>query len=633
MEDVLFYQNYTPVADVSTIAICIIFLFLLQSTYTIKQRNLTLFYMADFFVIIAAGTNIIFHQAADNLTADNTVWVYVFRNISYISLILTEVLFCSYVRNLVDISAKYRKYLDIALWGMFAVFAAFEISGPFTKLGFYIDSDLHIHQNYYLDVFRFAYIYYDLIFVGMLVAYRKKFILKMFRCIRNVVLVSFLIMAIQAEFLQTSYTCITYTFTILALLFLFHYNSYDTNTGTLDSRAFNAYIRDMKNNKFSLICVYLQDMSFDKLQGMDIDFFRFSERLFKDSCTFRIRDDKLVLVYRDEKNKNAAQVIDKLIRDFDKLYEKYRIDYRLVLIHSDEALRHGDEYLALNEFIASKVPVNAAYTCQKKDIENFQKSRYILEELRDIHVRQNLEDERVTVYCQPVLNTQTNLFTSAEALMRLELPECGMVFPDQFIPLAEKRDYIHTLSKIILNKTCKQIKRLESRGCQIERISVNFSIQELRDKNFCDDVTGIIQKNNIPYEKIAVELTESRNEKDFENVKNIMNNLQKLGVKFYLDDFGTGYSNFERIIGLPIDIIKFDRSLTIMAGRNQESRFLVGSFSDIFKKSNYQILFEGIEDEQDEMQCKEMNALYLQGYKYSKPIPIEQLESFLKKVS
>lgn len=215
--------------------------------------------------------------------------------------------------------------------------------------------------------------------------------------------------------------------------------------------------------------------------------------------------------------------------------------------------------------------------------------------------------------------------------MRMELPECGMVFPDQFIPLAEKHEYIHTLSKIILNKTCRQIKAFEGEGYAIERVSINFSILELRNKNFCGDVTGIIKKNGVDFEKVAIELTESRNEKDFENVKNIMTNLQGLGVKFYLDDFGTGYSNFERIIGLPIDIIKFDRSLTILAGKDEESKFLVGSFSDIFKKSNYQILFEGVENEKDESQCKEMNALYLQGYKYSKPIPMEQLTDFLKK--
>ena len=121
------------------------------------------------------------------------------------------------------------------------------------------------------------------------------------------------------------------------------------------------------------------------------------------------------------------------------------------------------------------------------------------------------------------------------------------------------------------------------------------------------------------------------NETEFENVKNVMTKLNQAGVKFYLDDFGTGYSNFDRIIDLPIDMIKFDRSLTEMSGKDSNSRFMVESFSDIFKNSNYQILFEGVEDSEDEMRCKEMNALYLQGYKYSKPIPIEELRDFLQK--
>lgn len=150
-------------------------------------------------------------------------------------------------------------------------------------------------------------------------------------------------------------------------------------------------------------------------------------------------------------------------------------------------------------------------------------------------------------------------------------------------------------------------------------------------ESFCDDVISIIEKNGVAFHKIAIELTETRNEKDFFMMKDVIHQLQEKDIKFYLDDFGTGYSNFERIIGLPIDIIKFDRSLTILASKNDESKFMVGSFSEIFKKADYQILFEGVEDEHDEMQCIDMNAQYLQGYKYSKPIPIEQLKNFLSK--
>lgn len=631
MTDVLFYQNYNPVADVSTIAICIIYGFLLRSTYTMKQKNLTLFKVANFLISFAAATSISFHQIVDVLSEQNKIWAYICRDALYLSLILSYVIFCIYIGNLVEIQGKRKRVLNAAIWCVYLVFTVMEIAAPFIKWGFYIDEKLQIHQNYYLDVFRFAYVYYTGVMALLLFLYKRRFITKMFRCIRNVMVVSFLVMTLQASLLSTSYTCITFTFPIMTVLFLFHYNPYDTETGTLDSRAFDSYIKDLNHKRFSMLCLYLQNMNVDKLKELSVEFFHFNEKFFRDCCTFRLRDDKLIMVYQDDKNRDADSKISVLLDDFGRLYEKYRMDYRIVMIHSDDALVQGREYLALNEFLEEKMELNTVYRCEKKDVEDYLRSAYILSELRDIHLRQDLEDERVKVYCQPVLNTSTNTFTSAEALMRMELPECGMVFPDQFIPLAEKHEYIHTLSKIILNKTCKQIKSFEAEGYVLERVSINFSILELRNKNFCGDVTGIIKKNGVDFGKVAIELTESRNEKDFENVKNIMMNLQGLGVKFYLDDFGTGYSNFERIIGLPIDIIKFDRSLTILAGKDEESKFLVGSFSDIFKKSNYQILFEGVENEKDESQCKEMNALYLQGYKYSKPIPMEQLKSFLRR--
>ena len=214
--------------------------------------------------------------------------------------------------------------------------------------------------------------------------------------------------------------------------------------------------------------------------------------------------------------------------------------------------------------------------------------------------------------------------------MRLQTEKYGMIFPDTFIPLAESHECIHVLSEIILHKTCMFIRNAMQEGKNIDRISVNISPMELKNRNFCDDIVKIIKDCQIPFDKIAIELTESTNEADFEKVKDIMFELHRYGIKFYLDDFGTGYSNIERIIGLPIDIIKFDRSLTILASKDDTSQSIVASFSNIFKMAEYQVLFEGVEDEADENRCMEMNAHYLQGYKYSKPIPIEELKKFLR---
>ncbi|MBP3270894.1 MAG: EAL domain-containing protein, partial [Ruminococcus sp.] len=197
-------------------------------------------------------------------------------------------------------------------------------------------------------------------------------------------------------------------------------------------------------------------------------------------------------------------------------------------------------------------------------------------------------------------------------------------------PLAEQYGLIHPLSMIILNKTCRAIKELNENGCGMKRISVNISSLDLHCDSFCKEVRDIITENGIPYGMIAVEITESRYDKDFDLMKRRILELQRMGIKLYLDDFGTGYSNFERIMELPFDIIKFDRSMLIESTKNHTSEYMVSTFADMFNKLGYSVLFEGVENETDEESCIRMKAGYLQGYKYSRPIPSSQLISFLE---
>ena len=268
---------------------------------------------------------------------------------------------------------------------------------------------------------------------------------------------------------------------------------------------------------------------------------------------------------------------------------------------------------------------------EEKDGAAEKRKQQILSQLKDIYEKKDFNDERILVYCQPVYNVMKECYDTAEALMRLRLEEIGMVFPDQFIPLAEEHDYIHEMSRLILNKTCVQKRNLLEAGFQVKRVSVNFSISEMHDEGFCEDVKSIIERVGIPYDKVAFELTETQDEGDFMVLKEKIEELQKNGIKFYLDDFGTGYSNFLRIMELPFDIIKFDRSLVIAAMNSIKSETIVGYLAHMFSDMNYAVLYEGIETDEDEEKCKNMCARYLQGYKYSKPIPIAQLTDYFEK--
>jgi EAL domain-containing protein (putative c-di-GMP-specific phosphodiesterase class I) len=168
-------------------------------------------------------------------------------------------------------------------------------------------------------------------------------------------------------------------------------------------------------------------------------------------------------------------------------------------------------------------------------------------------------------------------------------------------------------------------------GYDITRISVNVSMLELKDDHFCEDISGIVTDSGISGDNIAIELTESQSESDFNVMKAKIEELKDKGIKFYLDDFGTGYSNMERIMELPFDIIKFDRSLVLASGSSERSERIVGNLANLFSDLDYSVLYEGVETESDETMCKEMSASYLQGYKYSRPIPIEELRNFAEK--
>jgi EAL domain-containing protein (putative c-di-GMP-specific phosphodiesterase class I) len=339
----------------------------------------------------------------------------------------------------------------------------------------------------------------------------------------------------------------------------------------------------------------------------------------------------MLLALRAGKKADLSDTVSHMLDDFRKSYNKFRHDYKIIILETSDKISNTQDYVNLLDYIESRMEFNQEHFVSDDDIERFYNSSYILRQLEDIVQKKDLADERVLVYCQPVFNIKKGRYDTAEALMRLKLEQTGMVFPDQFIPLAEKYNLIHSLSLVILNKTCAAVRDFIEEGYELRRISVNFSEIDIRYKEFCSEVQKIIDRNGIPYDKIAVEITESRSDADFNIMKEKVLELQKLGIKFYLDDFGTGYSNFERIMEIPFDIIKFDRSMLIESNKSESSKYMVNTFANMFNNLKYAVLFEGVENADDEQNCMNMNAKYLQGYKYSKPIPIEQLRDFLSK--
>jgi EAL domain-containing protein (putative c-di-GMP-specific phosphodiesterase class I) len=421
------------------------------------------------------------------------------------------------------------------------------------------------------------------------------------------------------------------------MLYIIHSNPYENiELGTVNATAFDDMVyRSYKRKKdFIFSSLYLPEFDAEgKEMPREIydSIKRFSVEFFKGAVLFQISSGHIILAAGKKQNPDYENRIDRILEAFKKEYLRYNYDYKIVIGSSIDEISKKNEGIGFIRNIHRDMKLNEVHRVVEEDVLKFREAEYILGELVDIFKKKDLDDPRVLVYCQPVYSIKTKKYDTAEALMRLDLPKKGIVFPDKFIPLAEEYGFIHILTEIILKKTCDEIKSLLSEGYDFKRISVNVSALEMRDDGFTDDVSSIIADSGIPDSKIAFEITESQSETDFMALKQKIDEMKGRGIKFYLDDFGTGYSNMERILELPFDIIKFDRSLVIASDSDERSKRMVKSLASMFSDTDYSVLYEGIETEEDEERCIGMSASYLQGYKYSKPIPINELKNYFSR--
>lgn len=636
-DSVTFFQNYTPVGDILTLALCILFIVLIRTAYINRTKAFMFLKINVVLLFGSAVSNILYHILLNYLDVyPIKLPVYIFRTTYHICLFGMFVHYVYYMKEPMRLDERHdKRYGLIAVIG-FAVLALWEVIGTVTHLGYYIDDNNGIHMGF--PLFPIGYVAYLFLLGYLLIKYRDKVFKQVIMGVTITVGLSVLILCVQQVHRQSSYTSATFTFPVIALLYLVHSNPYNISSGALGIAAFEDKIRSSHEKKKELLFMSLYLPEFDKngqtYPAEILSTIRyFVTNFFKEANLFQLSGGHMIMVIDTELNPRYMELNSKMIGEFNKVYPIYKKDYKIVSIMSDDRLSANKDYSAFIDYIHRKMPINSIYRVEDKDIREFYDQVYILSQLEDIVKRKDLNDPRVEVYCQPVFNIQKGIYDTAEALMRLKLPELGMVFPDVFIPIAERSNCVHMLTKIILNKTCRQINTMIKRGYNVRRISVNFSIFDVRDNDFCSTVQRIIRENEIEHNKIAIEITESQNESDFEIIKERINELKGSGIKFYLDDFGTGYSNFERIMELPFDIIKFDRSLVIASSNDEKMKEMVTHLAKMFSDMNYAILYEGIEDEDDEARCKEMSAKYLQGYKYSRPIPIKELTEYFSKIS
>lgn len=457
--------------------------------------------------------------------------------------------------------------------------------------------------------------------------------------------VDFLMLTVQFITQNAIFTSLTYVLPFMIYYILFHSNPYDELIGCQNQNSFDARFSDSVAMKRNFLVVYLnfpqlKNVNYaahnEKIEETAANVCRKIEQQHHMVHIYRLNniDFAMILYIKDEdKIKQFLNNVEKCLID-NLHYSSYNINYKIVAIPNNPVISTVHKLNSMSDYLLDKInnkTGNQCYLATDKDYREFHENYKVEQLLLDIRNQNNLNDERVLCYAQPIFSVNENSFRTAEALMRLSL-DGTIIYPDKFIPLAEKNHCIHTLTMIMINKVCQTIKEFESKY-DFDAITVNCSSSELSNRDLFDELMNIINTNGIRPQHIRLELTESAIFDDFNMVINNMEKFNKSGIKFYLDDFGTGYSNLERIIGCPFYTIKFDKSLLYKSIDNSAVSDIVSHLTSVFKKQGFVLLIEGVEnDEQDDYSINK-GFDYIQGYKYAKPQPVIKLKDYFNKAT
>lgn len=342
------------------------------------------------------------------------------------------------------------------------------------------------------------------------------------------------------------------------------------------------------------------------------------------NCQFyKVASDEFAVVVNEDLTDNEIKLL------CSNCIEKYHN------LSNEDGLLYGDEMsLGVYRFVPKEMPAHsilrwASRTCEyakaklddcwavcDKQVElQVERHFYIERELKQV-----ITSKSLSVKYQPIVSVGEEKILSFEALVRWESDLFGEIYPDEFIPIAEKKGLIFDLGCVVLEKAAQFIKRYNKGRVAKVRINVNVSVLQLLNSHYIASVEAIIAKIHIPRDWVVLELTETVLLDGVTKAKSQLEQLRSLGYKISLDDFGAGYSSLNSFFSLPLDQIKIDRTLTLSALESIEPLNYLKFLFEMCKEHDVSVVIEGIESENMALRMIEVGLDNLQGYWFSRPI-------------
>lgn len=239
----------------------------------------------------------------------------------------------------------------------------------------------------------------------------------------------------------------------------------------------------------------------------------------------------------------------------------------------------------------------------------------------DASLRKALENKELSLNYQPIVETATGRLVGAEALLRWEHPVMGRIPPDKFIPLAEETGLIVSIGEWVLETACQATSEWNQNYGLSLCIAINVSPRQFRDQSFVETVKRVLDRYQIPGNLLELEITERLLLDNTLETYEILNALDKRGVRLSVDDFGTGYSALSYLKSYPFDSLKIDRSFVKDVNTEAEDAALVTAIITMAHSLGLKVIAEGVEDTAQLHFLRNKGCDCAQGYFYSRPAP------------
>ncbi|WP_311968462.1 bifunctional diguanylate cyclase/phosphodiesterase [Pseudomonas baltica] len=349
----------------------------------------------------------------------------------------------------------------------------------------------------------------------------------------------------------------------------------------------------------------------------------------------RLGSDEFALLIDTRRDPQRAEVLAERI--VEAMSEPYWIDGESLLIGCSLGIAHarakaGADPLMWHAHIAMQQAKNIQGCTFHVFNERINRHARSLADLES-ELRRALRRDELELHYQPRLNLHSGEIVGVEALVRWRHTERGLLPPSEFVPLAEQSGLIVPLGYWVISRALRDMQDLRERGMAPLHMAVNLSFRQFQDSQLLVTLGRLISERGIDASWLEFELTETAVMRRNDQVKQTMDALGKLGVRFSLDDFGTGFSSFVHLNSLPIALLKIDKSFVAGMETREENRQLVHAMIHLAHNLNLQVVAEGVETAEQLTLLRGFGCDQVQGYLISKALPLDAFAEFLQRGS